>query len=243
MGDVMESSAVSWGNNREHALVVAAYISWYRQTQDETYCAQALDMLQHSVPVEEMCPAWAAHLFFAYEQTGDENWRVMIEQMLASMQQEPANLTGAYDMLPFRMAYEMKLNRMAWVSRVAASFKNLHEKLFEAEKGVHRAGEGEDFSAEATAWFLLALVDAIEICDQQLYEHWRTMVDIFRVTLRGVLKHGFSDDAKLKIATSIFKAVHLRIIDPERYLPVAREMDEQQTCVAPTLKGGDLNED
>lgn len=213
-----------YGAAREDALAVSKYIALYRQTKDEAHRERALDMLRNLVPVEEMCPAWAAQLFFAYEETGDEGWREMIEQVAARTLPEPMNLAEAYDVLPFRMAYEMKMNRMAWVSRVAASFKQLHERLFDKAAGLHNAAEGEAFSPEASAWFMLALVDAIEICDQQLYEHWRAMVDIFRVTLRGLVTHGLAAGAEEKTATAICKAVRLGIADPERYLPVANSL-------------------
>lgn len=239
----MDKTRVGWGTTREHAFVVSTYIAWFRQTENETYRQCALDMLQQSAAVEDMCSAWATYLFFAYEQTGEDRWRDMIEQLASQNMSEPVKLADAYDGLPFRMAYEMKLNRMAWVSKVVSAFKELHERLFDKEAGVHCAGEGMDYSAEDTAWFMLALVDAIELCDQQLYEHWRALVDIYRVTLRGVLKHGVADEAKLKIATSIYKAVDLGIIDPERYLPAALEMDAQQMYVAPTLKGDETDED
>ncbi len=212
------------GALREDALTLQAYIALYRCTQDAAHKDRAMKMLCRSVPAAEMCPAWACGMFFALEETGEECWRGTIEQVMQKTLPEPMNLAEAYDVLPLRMAYEMKLNHMAWVSRVADSFKRLHKALFDAQAGLHRAAEGAAYSPDTTGWFMLALVDAIEICDQQLYEHWRALVDIFRETLRGLVKHGNVDGAEAKIAAAVLKAVRLGIIDPERYLPLARKL-------------------
>lgn len=171
-------------------------------------------------------------LLFALEETGEEDFRRAVEQ-LAETPMEVARLADAYAVLPFRMAYEMKLNRMAWVSRVVEQFSSLHQRLYHEETGLCSAAEGTGFSPSSTGWYLAALVDTIEACDQQLYEHWRSLVNIFRQTLRGMLLSGSTGGAEAWLVYSIRKAVRLGLIDPERYLPKAETlaaMMDQQSC-------------
>ena len=165
-------------------------------------------------------------LLFAMEKTGDEALRQAVEQQ-AAQPMEVRRLEQAYEVLPFRMAYEMKLNRMAWVNRVAEQFRSIRARLYQEESGLNRAAEGENFTPVSTGWYMAALVDGIEACDQQLYEHWRALVDIFRETLRGLLRSGSTQGAEALAAYSILKAVRLGIIDPERYLPIGRELAEK----------------
>lgn len=162
-------------------------------------------------------------LMFAWKETGEENFRSGIEQ-LALRPVQVERLADAYGELPFRMTYEMQLNRMAWVSRVAEQFVDLRGRLYDEETGLYRAAEGSGFSPAATGWYLAALVNSIEACDQQLYEHWRTLVDIFREALRGVLNGGSTSGAEAQVVYAIRKAVRLGIIDPERYLPQAEKL-------------------
>lgn len=167
-------------------------------------------------------PANGRALFFALDKTGEEKYREAICQVMAGMDEsakEAPDLIAAYETLPFRMAYEMKLNRMERVGATAAMFRSVHQRLWNAKIGRHDASLQED------AWFLLALTDAIAVCSDQLYEHWRAMVDIYRETLRGVLRVLDEADPQTMalLLYALLTGVEMGLIDPERYLPVARK--------------------
>lgn len=166
-----------------------------------------------------------APLLFALDVTGAESIRqAAVEQ--AGRELDVQRLEEAFALLPFRMGYEMKLNRMAWVSRVAEQFKGLRTRLYDEEAGLYCAAAGEGFTPVSTGWYLAALVDSIEACDQQLYEHWRALVDIFRECLRGLLRFGNTAGAESLTVYAIRKAVRMGIIDPERYLPAADKLEK-----------------
>lgn len=164
-------------------------------------------------------------LLFAMEKSGDEALRQQVEQ-LAAQPMDVQRLEEAYEVLPFRMMYEVKLNKLAWVSRVTEQFRSIREKLRHEGTGLYGAAEGEAFTPVSTGWYLAALVDGIDACEQQLYEHWRALVDIFREALRGLLRSGSTKGAEALVAYSMLKAVRMGIIDPERYLPMAMELAE-----------------
>lgn len=208
-----------YGRTRQDACGLAGYMALYEATKDEGHQRMAEKLLTNAVTGAEMHPAWARLLF-----ANVDRWQETIKQVAQRELPAPVRLEDAFDTLPFRMAYEMKLNRMAWVSRVAEDFCGLHQRLFDEKSGLHGAAEGEGFCAESTGWFLMALVDCIDICDQQLYEHWRCLVDIFRVTLRGILRSGRVEGAELQLAYCILKAVRMGLIDSERYLAQGLEL-------------------
>ncbi|MBQ8312502.1 MAG: hypothetical protein IJX84_04780 [Clostridia bacterium] len=218
MGNEMQ-----FGRTRQDACGLAGYMALYAATGDEGHQRLAERMLQNAVTGEEMHPAWARLLF-----ADVDKWKETIEQVAQRELPAPARLEEAFDTLPFRMAYEMKLNRMAWVNRVAEDFRSLHQRLFDEKSGLHCAAEGEAYCAESTGWFLMALVDCIDICDQQLYEHWRCLVDIFRTTLRGMLRSGKVEGAELQLAYCILKAVRMGLIDSERYLARGLELAQAE---------------
>ena len=172
---------------------------------------------------EDQCtPANAGALYFALDKTGDEKYREAICRVMEKLQAESGDvndLSAACETLPFRMAYEMKLNRMERVGQTAALFRSIHQRLWKAKAGRH------DVTLREEAMFLLALTDAIAVCSDQLYEHWRALVDIYRETLRGVLPE-FSEADPQTMAVLLYAlltGVEMGLIDPERYLPVARK--------------------
>lgn len=205
----------------EPAVLLGA-VALYRATGDELYKAYVLEKLRACMG-EGQIAGLGMGLMFAWEETGEECFRSSMEQ-LALRPVAMERLADAYGELPFRMAYEMKLNRMAWVSRVAEQFIDLRNRLYDEKTGLYRATEGSGFSPMATGWYLAALVDSIEACDQQLYEHWRSLVNIFREALRGMLRSGSTGGAEALIVYAIRKGVRLGIIDPERYLPQAEKL-------------------
>lgn len=199
--------------NPDHALLMGC-IRVYQATGKAVYRDYVVEHAQNGMP-----------LLFALEQTGEEG----IRQAVVEQAEHPAQtdrLDESFRVLPFRMAYEMKLNRMAWVSRVAEAFGELRERLFDDENALYCASAGEGFTPTSTGWLLAALVDSIEQCDQQLYEHWRALVDQFREALRGLMHRGNTDGAESLVAYAVMKAVRLGIIDPERYLPLAERLTE-----------------
>ena len=122
-----------------------------------------------------------------------------------------------YAELPFRMAYEMKLGGMEKVGLCAGKFVQSFKALWDAERGLISGGRYQ------TAAMLLALADCIDLCADQLYEHWRAMVDVYRVALRGLLAAETPDNPETAgtLLTALFAGVRMNLIDPERYLPIA----------------------
>lgn len=170
-------------------------------------------------------------------------------------------LDGLYMAQPFYMEYEMKLHKMEKISDVTAQFKQVRKHLYNAEKGLNyhawdesrnqpwadkETGTSPNFWLRSTGWYLMGLADCIELCDQQLYEHWRALVDIFRESIRGVLQYQDKktgllyqviDHPKVKcnyletsgsamVAYSVLKGVRLGILDGEKYLPIGKRMVE-----------------
>lgn len=212
--------------------VLMGAVAMYRATGKTFYRDYVLEKLRACV-AENRLDGMGMVLLFGMEETGEECFRSGIEQ-LALRPVCVERLADAYGELPFRMAYEMKLNRMAWVSRVAEQYQSLRSRLFDKETGLYLAAEGSGFSPAATGWYLAALVDGIEACEQQLYEHWRTLVNLFREALRGMLQSGSASGAEALVVYAIRKGVRLGIIDPERYLPAADKLAKtmnEQTCL------------
>lgn len=166
-------------------------------------------------------------------------------------------LDGLYMAQPFYMAYEMCFGRMAHVSDITSQFKTVRANLFNTEKGLNyhawdeahiqpwcdkKTGLSPNFWLRSTGWYLMALADCIGLVSDQLYEHYRALVDIFRESVRGVLRWQETDSGlfyqvidradvegnyletsgSAMIAYAILKGVRLGVLNDEKYLPIGR---------------------
>ncbi len=170
-------------------------------------------------------------------------------------------LDGLYMVQPFYMEYEMRFGGMEHVADIVNHFKNARAALWDADKGLNyhaydesrqmfwadkESGRSANFWLRSTGWYLMALADTIGACSEQLYEHWRALVDIFRESIAGVLRYQAEDglfyqvidhadepgnytetSGSAMIAYALLKGVRLGILDEEKYLPIGKRVVEQ----------------
>lgn len=226
--------------------------------------------------------AWSAGigraLFFALHEMGDERCRGAIEQCMQRLREQPHAACGLpvrsgeicleelYETQPFAMQYEMRFGGMEHVGDVARAFKTARSLLFDGETGLYHAAcdaaqfpasgaaaRREGYSLRATGFFLMALIDCIELCSEQLYEHYRAMIDIFREAMRGLLRwqdgetglfaehidragEGQPDVCGSAMAAyALLKAVRLGVLDGEKYLPIAQRVLDGLAAHAPQV--------
>ncbi len=169
-------------------------------------------------------------------------------------------LDGLYMVQPFYMEYEMKFGGMEKVADIVSHFRNARRYLWNPEKGLNyhafdekkqmfwadpESGHSANFWLRSTGWYLMGLVDAIGLCREELYEHYRALVDIFRESIAGVLRYQAADglfyqvidhpeaegnytetSGSAMVAYALLKGVRLGILDPEKYLPIGKQVFE-----------------
>lgn len=83
------------------------------------------------------------------------------------------------------------------------------------------------------AKYLVEVIETIEAIDQPVYEHYRTMVDAFRRTIRSLIKvddENINTDnavASMLIAYATKKACDMKVILTEKYMAKAEKTMEQ----------------
>lgn len=112
-------------------------------------------------------------------------------------------LDGLYMAQPFYMEYESRFDRMEHVSDITKQFANVRKELWNDEKGLYchawdesrtqpwcdvKTGKSPNFWLRSMGWYLMALIDCIELCDERLYEHKRLLIDIFREAISGIMR-------------------------------------------------------
>ncbi|MBQ3157647.1 MAG: glycoside hydrolase family 88 protein [Clostridia bacterium] len=169
-------------------------------------------------------------------------------------------LDGLYMVQPLYMAYEMRFGGMEKTADIVRQFTNVRRMLWNKDKGLNyhacdesktmfwadrETGCSANFWLRSTGWYLMALADTIGLCREELYEHYRALVDIFRESLRGVLQYQAKDglfyqvidhpeavgnytetSGSAMVAYALLKGVRLGILDPEKYLPIGKRVFE-----------------
>ena len=167
-------------------------------------------------------------------------------------------LDGLYMAQPFYMAYERDYDAYGHVQDITSQFCNVRKYLYNEEKKLYYHGFDEsrtqpwcnretglspNFWLRAMGWYLMALVDCIELCDEQLYEHRRALVDLLREAILGLLPYRdpqtglfyqvidrsdiesnyIETSGSAMVACSILKGVRLGVL-ADKYASIGDEM-------------------
>ena len=176
-------------------------------------------------------------LFFALDETGDERYRKALDEVMGRVKEKPLpnDPAGLYAIAPFLAEYDTRFGGKQSYKALAEQFKAVHEALFDREKGLYRSESGS-FSPRDEGLILLALADTAEKLDMQIYEHYRTLADIFLEAIRTPYQKGidlprlFSQEktgeardlsGNAMSAAAILKGVRLQLLNEEKYLSLA----------------------
>ncbi len=173
-------------------------------------------------------------------------------------------LDGLYMAQPFRVAYDMRFGGKRAAADVANQFLNVRRYLYDEDKKLYyhacdmakkqpwankETGRSPNFWLRSMGWYLMALIDCADLMDEQLYEHYRTLVDLFRESAEGIVRYAdpatglyyqVIDRADVKgnyletsgsamVIYALLKGVRLGLLDGEIYLEKARGAFESLT--------------
>ena len=152
-------------------------------------------------------------LFFALEETGEERFARAIEACVRESRTKGAEAQIEYlqRTLPLCMEYEMKRGRMEHVSDVVDLYRKTRSALHEGEPRVR-------------ARHLASVAQSMELVSEQLYEHYRALVDLFREGVKSLLPCCGGADELAFMAYALLKGIRMGVLDEERYLPSAKQM-------------------
>ncbi|MCR4588264.1 MAG: glycoside hydrolase family 88 protein [Lachnospiraceae bacterium] len=170
-------------------------------------------------------------------------------------------LDGLYMAQPLYMEYETRFHNKENYNDIIHQFENVQKYLYDPEKKLYYHGYDEsrqapwanketgcsaNFWSRAYGWWLMALIDTMDVMSEQIYEHYRTLEDIFRIAVKGLLPHLDPKDhmvyqvidhpeaegnytetsGSAMAAYAIMKGCRLGVLLPEKYLQVGRSMFE-----------------
>ena len=173
-------------------------------------------------------------------------------------------LDGLYIAQPFRVAYDMRFGGKKDTPDIVRQFENVKKYLYDERKGLYyhacdlarqqpwanrETGRSPNFWIRSMGWYLMALIDCYDLMDEQLYEHRRTLEDLFIEAIRGILPYAdaktglyyqvidrsdvpdnyLETSGSAMVIYSLLKGVRLGLLDEEKYLARARAAFESLT--------------
>ena len=151
-------------------------------------------------------------LYTAFKLTGDEKYK----NKAMELEKSEAKMGFAFDMM-----HETAFGGKEHYHAITVAFNELAKKEACCDTG--------------KAMFMEALIDTIEAIDQPVYELYRSLVDLFRAQLKGLLNNGnvvlADDKAKMILAYAIKKACDMKVILAEKYEAVADEISSNYADV------------
>lgn len=174
-------------------------------------------------------------------------------------------LDGLYMAQPFRVAYDARFGGGQQARDVVMQFENVRKYLYVPEKGLYvhacdierkqpwadkATGKSANFWLRSMGWYLMALVDCLELMDERLYEHWRALRDLFVEAIEGIMRWQDADSGlfyqvidradvegnyletsgSAMAVYALLKGARIGVLDGEQYLDNAKRAFEQLTA-------------
>lgn len=212
----------------------------YDMTHDERY-HKALDYHMKKLSAHPRCKCQS---FWHKEIYPDQIW-----------------LDGLYMAEPLYMEYETRFHNKENYSDILLQFRNVQKYMYDPRRALYfhgfdearlqpwadkETGCSKNFWSRASGWWLMALIDTMDVMSRQIFEQYRELEDMFRTSVRGMLQYRSRNDGLIcqvidhpdesgnytetsgsaMMAYSIIKGCRLKALLPEKYLPAGTEMFE-----------------
>ena len=185
-------------------------------------------------------------------------------------------LDGLYMMQVFYTRYETERNKLQNYSDIVNQFKNVYNIMRDKETGLYyhaydssksmfwankETGLSQNYWLRSIGWYTVALIDVYGYMDEQMYDEYHTIKEIFKDTIDSILKYQDQESkmfyqvpnfpgreknyletsGSCMIAYAILKGVRLKAL-PERYLQIGLDIFNGICNKYLTVKeDGDLN--
>lgn len=170
-------------------------------------------------------------------------------------------LDGLYMAQPFYMEYETRFENKEKYNDIISQFENVQKYLYDKDKGLcyhaydeakaqfwanKETGCSPNFWLRSMGWYLMALVDVMDKMSIEIYEQYRTLQDIYKLMLKGILQYQDKEtklfyqvidradvegnyletSGSAMVGYSILKACRMGILQQEKYEPIGMEIVE-----------------
>lgn len=113
-------------------------------------------------------------------------------------------LDGLYMAQPFYMEYETKYDNKEHYGDIVNQFKNVRKYIYNDEKSLYyhaydeakiqiwadkETGKSPNFWLRAMGWYLMALIDTMDVMSKEIFEQYKELEGIFKEAVKGILQY------------------------------------------------------
>lgn len=168
-------------------------------------------------------------------------------------------LDGLYMAQPFYMAYETVFNNKANYNDIISQFVNVRKYIFDDGKMLYyhafdesktqcwadeKTGLSKNFWLRSMGWYLMALIDTMDVMSIEIFEHYKTLEGLFKEAIKGILQYQEKENklfyqvidkgdiegnytetsGSAMIAYAIMKACRMGVLSEEKYRAIGEEV-------------------
>ncbi len=144
-------------------------------------------------------------LFYMFGATKDEKYNEVIVKLAGKY--DVAKITKISDMfgsLPFYMQYDTERAGKGHYAEIIRDINNITASYF-----------SEEIATDELEWYLLGLVDTIEVTSEQIFEYYMTLMQLFKKAFKVWVSRNV--EANELMTYVISKACDLKVILREKY--------------------------
>ena len=228
---ILQGKKSTW--NYIDGCMIKAILEMYAITKDEKYFSFADHFIDCKVMEDGSIEGYSVEelnidnvnagktLFELYDLTGKEKYRKAIDLVYSQIQKMPRTkegnfwhkniypnqvwLDGLYMCQPFYMEYETRYHNKA-------GYNDIVNQLTEMRSG------------KDAIWYVMALIDVLDHMSIEIFEHYKSLQEIFKKTIKCIPLGGDAKMQKVCMGYAILKACNIGILNPEKYLETGRTL-------------------
>lgn len=237
---------------QEDSFIVNAFMQLHQAAADRKYLDFLMKYLKESIEENGNIHYFNSNkfnkdsinafkvLFYIYDVTQEEKYLKAIENLQEMLRTLPRDAEGIflagengitdsrtkmlYEILPFYMEYETRYHKKAEYNDIVLQCRSVKEE-------------------EKDEWYLLALIDIMEAMSIEIFEHYKTLEQLFKDKVKKVLSTQKTDveeetGSTFSVAYAIIKACRLGVLSRERYEETGLRMLEGGIQRILSLSGG-----
>ena len=148
------------------------------------------------------------------------------QELLAESRQlgEAENSFMLAERLPFRMFCETEYGNKEGYQEMIRQFRQVKDNDY--DRMIKGTCQGKAEESLELAYFLCACADTLEVTSMEIYEHYRYLADLMKMTARTLREAGFFQDNRMGclgketqelFEAAILKGCRLKVLSAEKY--------------------------
>lgn len=143
--------------------------------------------------------------------------------------------------MPFFIFYETQYNKKEKYNEIVKQFRSLREDYYDKTNCLYSLKKDEEGNISNSVKVLFALSEMLMNTSEEIYENYRSLIDLYRETLKGIvsftgrnsegavkaIESEMDESDEVMLRTSVKDAIQMGIILSEKYETLLKNSEER----------------